>query len=199
MGQVAEALPLATPDIDYLARDFSGFRRLLLQRLSHLMPDWHETHPADLSHTLVEILAYAADQLSYYQDAVATEAYLGTARRRVSVQRHARLLDYTLHEGCNARVWVHIQVNAEVELPAGTKILTRLGGLAAPVLSTAQYLQAPGCHGVRDHAADAAAAGAQHAAYLHLGSARGCAAPGGHANHAARPFSGPQARSGAGV
>ena len=48
---------------------------------------------------LVELLAYAGDQLSYYQDAVATEAYLGTARRRVSVRRHARLVDYPMHDG----------------------------------------------------------------------------------------------------
>ena len=63
-------------------------------------------HPARLDRAqpgrpqvaLVELLAYVADRLSYYQDAVATEAYLGTARRRVSVRRHARLLDYRLHE-----------------------------------------------------------------------------------------------------
>ncbi len=35
---------------------------------------------------------------------------LGTARRRVSVRRHARLVDYFMHEGCNARMWVHIDV-----------------------------------------------------------------------------------------
>mgnify|MGYP006144425583 CR=1 FL=1 len=33
---------------------------------------------------LVELIAYAADNLSYRQDAVATEAYLATARRRVA-------------------------------------------------------------------------------------------------------------------
>jgi hypothetical protein len=43
---------------------------------------------------LVETLAYVGDHLSYTQDAVATEAYLGTARRRTSLRRHARLLDY---------------------------------------------------------------------------------------------------------
>jgi hypothetical protein len=50
------------------------------------------------------MLAYAADQLSYYQDAVATEAYLGTARRRTSARRHARLVDYFMHDGANARL-----------------------------------------------------------------------------------------------
>src|SRR2546430_1362125 len=70
-------------------------------------------HVPDLGVTLVEALAYVADHLSYYQDAVGTEAHLGTARRRVSVRRHARLVDYHLHQGCNARVWVALTVVGE--------------------------------------------------------------------------------------
>ena len=70
------------------------------------MPDWTERHVPDLGITLVELLAYVGDYLSYYQDAVATEAYLDTARRRISVRRHVRLVDYRMHDGCNARAWV---------------------------------------------------------------------------------------------
>src|SRR5205823_1136824 len=51
------------------------------------------------------------DYLSYYQDAVATEAYLNTARQRISVRRHATLVDYQLNEGCNARAWVCINTS----------------------------------------------------------------------------------------
>jgi hypothetical protein len=100
----------AAPQINYAAKDYSSFRNLMLDRLAVTMPGWQEQSPADLGIALVEVLAYAADHLSYYQDAVATEAYLGTARKRVSVRRHARLLDYTMHDGCNARAWVHIAV-----------------------------------------------------------------------------------------
>ena len=104
-----EALP--APEIDYLAKDYASFRRLLLDRLSVLMPDWAERNPADLGVALVEVLAYVADHLSYRQDAIATEAYLGTARRRVSVRRHARLVDYRMHDGCNARTWLHVRLD----------------------------------------------------------------------------------------
>ena len=69
----------------------------------------------DLGITLVEVLAYVGDYLSYYQDAVATEAYLDTARQRISVRRHARLVDYLMHEGCNARAWVCVQVAETVK------------------------------------------------------------------------------------
>jgi hypothetical protein len=115
------------PRIDYLAKDYAGFRRLMLDRLSLLVPGWKERSAADLGVTLVELLAFAADTLSYRQDVVANEAYLNTARQRISVRRHARLVDYYLHEGCNARAFVHFKVlrNASPQfLPRHSRLLT---------------------------------------------------------------------------
>ncbi len=114
------------PEINYLAKDYASFRQLMLDRMSALMPQWRERNPADVGIALVELLAYVADHLSYEQDAIATEAYLGTARRRVSVRRHARLVDYHMHDGCNARVWIHLRVNADTNLAKGTQFLTRV-------------------------------------------------------------------------
>jgi hypothetical protein len=96
------------PEIDYLTKDYASFRQLIVDRLALTMPDWRERHIPDIGITLVELLAYVADHLSYYQDAVATEAYLDTARHRISVRRHARLVDYRMHEGNNARTWVTV-------------------------------------------------------------------------------------------
>ena len=45
------------------------------------------------------------------------EAYLATARSRVSLARHARLLDYHVHQGNQASAWIAL------ELIAGTEIL----------------------------------------------------------------------------
>jgi hypothetical protein len=124
----------AHPDIDYLAKDYQGFRRLMLDRLSLLVPDWRERSAADLGMVLVELIAYAADNLSYRQDAIANEAYLATARQRVSVRRHARLVDYFLHEGCNARAFVHFDVTGQnVTVNRGTQLLTRVPNLSAAV------------------------------------------------------------------
>ena len=77
---------LDEPEINYLAKDYASFRHLMLDRLAVLMPDWTERHAADLGTALIELLAYTGDYLSYYQDAVATEAYLDTARQRISVR-----------------------------------------------------------------------------------------------------------------
>lgn len=131
---------LAEPQIDYLAKDYAGFRQLILDRLSTILPDWRERNPADLQVALIEWLAYIGDQLSYQQDAVATEAYLGTARKRVSLRRHARLLDYVMHEGGNARAWLCLTVSQNAErviktepppVSPDTKFLTDVG--APPV------------------------------------------------------------------
>jgi hypothetical protein len=116
-------------DINYLAKDYASFRRLMLDRIALLNPQWTERNAADLGVALVEALAFVGDYLSYQQDAIATEAYLGTACRRVSVRRHARLVDYSMHDGCNARAWVQIQVDTGTgPLPKGTKIFTRIAG-----------------------------------------------------------------------
>lgn len=102
------------PDINYLAKDYTSFRRLILDRLSVLIPNWRERSTADLGVTLAELLAYTGDHLSYFQEAVATEAYLATARRRTSLRRHALLVDYALDEGSNARVWLQLELVAGV-------------------------------------------------------------------------------------
>ncbi|MFC9242763.1 putative baseplate assembly protein [Streptomyces sp. NPDC057136] len=108
------------PVIDYTARDYDSIRRLILDRLALTTPDWVERNPADLGVTLVELLAHMADRISYQQDAVATEAYLDTARRRVSVRRHVWLIDYPMHDGCNARALVTVEVTKRLTLLPGT-------------------------------------------------------------------------------
>jgi len=110
----------SAPVVDYTARDYDTIRKLLMDRLALTTPDWAERNPADLGVTLVELLAYTGDQISYQQDAVATEAYLDTARRRVSVRRHVRLIDYAMHDGCTARAYVTVRTAGDTTLAPGT-------------------------------------------------------------------------------
>ncbi|MFZ2313305.1 MAG: hypothetical protein WAV82_11860, partial [Methylobacter sp.] len=116
------------PDINYLAKDYASFRQLIQDRMALIMPEWKERHIPDIGIALVEVLAYVGDHLSYYQDAVATEAYLDTARQRISVRRHARLVDYRMHEGCNARAWLCVEVDNDLPpiKPDDIYFITRL-------------------------------------------------------------------------
>lgn len=132
--------PLPEPQLSYLAKDYESFLALLAARASVAMPDVTERSPADVMVMLRELVAHAADQLSYHQDAVATEAYLGTARSRVSVRRHARLLDYQMHDGAAARTWIAVDVaqgtaSDGATLPAHTPVLAL--GIAAPATLSA--------------------------------------------------------------
>jgi len=130
------------PDINYLAKDFTTFTTLMSDRMSQLVPAWQQSSLADYGMALIELLAYAGDQLSYQQDAIATEAYLETARRRISLRRLAVLVDYAMHDGCNARAWVQIQVSQpQVALIAGTtQLLTRCPGFPTALPAGSQAL-----------------------------------------------------------
>ncbi|HXB69530.1 MAG TPA: hypothetical protein VNY05_14865 [Candidatus Acidoferrales bacterium] len=116
----------AEPAIDYMAKDYSSFRRLLIDLIPQLNPNWLERNPADLGIALLELLAYEGDHLSYFQDAVANEAYLDTARQRPSAKKHARLVDYAMHDGRNAWAFVHLQAGSNGTVPMHTRILSRI-------------------------------------------------------------------------
>ena len=121
-------------DIDYMAKDYASFRQALVDLIPRLSPQWSERLAADFGITMLELFAYAADQLSYYQDTVANEAFLETARQRISVRRHARLVDYHMHDGASALAIVHfvmrdgavVEVDPESEGFQPFDLLTRI-------------------------------------------------------------------------
>jgi hypothetical protein len=118
------------PALDYLAKDYQSFRRLMVDLVALRNPGWQERLPSDLGITLVELFAYAGDYLSYFQDAgPGTESYLDTCLHRISAARHARLVDYRMHDGRNACSYVHFRAVAGTDgvVPMGTKLSTRIG------------------------------------------------------------------------
>lgn len=167
---------------DYLAKDYAGFRRLMLDRVAAL-PGWAERNPADPLITVVEALAHVADRLSYRQDAAGTEAYLGTARSRISVRRHARLLDYAVHDGCAARAWLSVRVTAGSDaetqgIPAGTPVLAADRATPAVPAADAVALLAGGATGFETLTALTPRASRNEIA-LHVWGGRDCCLPAG--------------------
>jgi hypothetical protein len=104
----------AEPDVDfavdYQARDFWSLRRALLDFASLRYPDWQDRLAADMGVMLVEVMSALGDELSYYQDRIAREAYLETVTQRRSLRHHARLVDYEIHEGLAAATWMEVTV-----------------------------------------------------------------------------------------
>lgn len=102
--------PAPGPAIDYLAKDYDSFRHVLMTAMAQRVPGWQSTSEADHDQVLIDLFAAAADELSDFQDRVMNEAYLATARQRVSLARHARLVDYHIHEGNQSSTWLAVTV-----------------------------------------------------------------------------------------
>jgi len=121
---------LEEPVLDYLAKDYASFRQLLLDLVAERNPSWTERSPADVGIALLELFAYEGDYLSYLQDAVANEAYLDTARQRISAKRHAKLIDYAMHDGRNAWTYAQFTVADQGAISPGVQLVTKI---AAPL------------------------------------------------------------------
>lgn len=111
--------------VDYTARDFWSFRRALLDFAALRNPEWTDRLEADAGIMLVEAMSALGDEMAYYQDRIGREAYLETATQRRSVRRHARLVDYTMHDGLAASTWLDFTLlpnQFNQVLPAGLKV-----------------------------------------------------------------------------
>jgi hypothetical protein len=122
------------PAIDYLAKDYDSFRHTLMVAMAARVPGWQSTSEADHDQVLIDLFAAAGDELSDYQDRVMSEACLATTRKRVSLARHARLMDYHLHEGNQASTWLALEVAAgQAPFQLGGQQLVAWTGASAPL------------------------------------------------------------------
>lgn len=110
--------------VDYQARDFWSLRRALLDFASQRYPDWQDRLEADVGVMLAEMMSALGDELAYYQDRIGREAHLETATQRRSLRRHARLVDYEVHDGLAAATWLDVTVETGLAgmLPAGADV-----------------------------------------------------------------------------
>lgn len=126
----APSAPRQDPPIDYLAKDYDSFRHVLMSWMINRVPNWQPTSEADLDQVLIDLFSAVGDELSDFQDRVMNEAYLLTARKRVSLARHARLVDYHIHQGNQASTWLSLQAGAAAMLGKGFQAAS--GDLADP-------------------------------------------------------------------
>jgi len=112
--------------IDYLAKDFGSFKQALSEFSALRYPAWVERSEADIGVMLMEALAAMADEFSYYQDRVLAESTIMTATQRLSVIRHARLVDYEPAPATTATTVLQLEVAAPAAPATGWTIDTPL-------------------------------------------------------------------------
>ncbi len=134
----APASPRRYAGVDLMARDYDSLLRLMLDWLAREAPDWRDRSEADLGMVLLELFAYAGDQVAWLQERVALEGRLRTATHPESVRRLLRLIDHAPHPGQSAEAWLQFEVTGAVPLvlPAGFAVSVPLppGTRAEPVV-----------------------------------------------------------------
>jgi hypothetical protein len=129
--------------VDYQARDFESFRQALTDFASLRYPNWTDRLEADAGMMLLEMMSAMGDEMSYYQDRVGREAHLETASERRSVRRHARLLDYDMHDGLGATTWLDVTVLPadSGQILAGHKVWAKSDGGETTMFEVGASLQ----------------------------------------------------------
>ena len=120
------------PVIDYAARDYESLLQAMRDQIPRKLAQWTDfTNEADFGNVLLQLFAHIGDILSYYQDRVANESFLGTAQTRRSVIEHLRLIGYELGTAAAAAadltVTVPGSVTSTVTLAKGTAFATKSG------------------------------------------------------------------------
>lgn len=115
--------------IDYITKDYEGFRDMMIQSIPKYAPEWTDTSQSDMGIVLIELLAQGLDILSYYQDKAFQENFLATAKTRRAVLNLSKLLGYELKTQVPAKFKVKFNKSADytesvIKVPKGTRIGT---------------------------------------------------------------------------
>lgn len=144
--------------VAYRIGTFTSFRRAMLDQVAR--PDllgaapnpfarWREGGDGDYHAVLIELWAYLADILTFYQELIANEAFLPTATQRDSLARIAALVGYRPGPGAAASGQLAFTVarGQTVSIPASFRAGSRAApGRPAAVFETAAPLIALGEH-----------------------------------------------------
>lgn len=140
--------PPASPHIVYRADDYSTLRHKMLRHLAELFPEWNAVladnrGQQDMGVAFVELFAYLADVLGFYQDCRANEAFPRTATLRTSLIDLCALIDYRIPAGASAStLQVFLAADGEAgTVPAGFQVKTEArDGEPARIFETGRAL-----------------------------------------------------------
>src|SRR5262245_18738089 len=126
------------PMIDYMARDYDSLLQAMRALIPEKLPEWTDYESqADFGNVLLQLFAHMGDILSYYQDRVANESFLGTTQQRRSVIQHLRLIGYQLSTAAPASATLTLTVPARytdiITINRGEAFATRTHRDAPPV------------------------------------------------------------------
>ena len=141
--------------IAFRVGDHAQFKDSMLTSLASAahpsLADLRTREDDDFSIALIDAWAAACDVLTFYQERLANEAYIGTATERLSIGELARLIGYRLHPGAAAETDLVILMEdppaaapdvTDLLVPTGTRVQSQPGPDEAPqVFETIEDLE----------------------------------------------------------
>lgn len=126
---------IPTNGIDYTSKDYESFRNDMITQLGIKMPEYTDLRQSDAGIVILELLAQGLDIISYYQDAIANEAFLATEEQRSNALKWCQVLGYIPKSSTPAE-FIQVFVlsskqSTDTIIPAGTVVKT-LGSVTEP-------------------------------------------------------------------
>jgi len=115
-------------EIDYSTRDYEGFRNDMIEMLKKKLPEYSDFSQSDAGIVLIELLAHGLDILSFYNDVVANEVFLSTARERESIMKLVGYIGYNLRYSTPAKFKQVFEIEPQptpYTIPKGLKVMTK--------------------------------------------------------------------------
>lgn len=110
-------------DVSYRAGTHGTFRASLHAALSSSeftpLSNLLTRDDADFTIGLIDAFACSADVLTFYQERIANESWLRTAKERLSLEEMSRLVGYRLRPGVAAETWLAFALESPPARPAG--------------------------------------------------------------------------------
>jgi hypothetical protein len=134
-------------DISYRIGTYASFRAAMLEMIAgkSALAGLTSRESADYAITLLELFAATGDVLTFYNERIANELFLRTARERDSLLRLTALLGYRLRPGLAAQTALSFTLDegAEVRIRKGLKIMSVPGQDETPqIFETTEELKA---------------------------------------------------------
>jgi len=123
--------------VGYLDRSYQQIKSSLLNRLGETVPEVTDHSESNILVVIISMFSGVTEQLNYYIDNMAREAFISTARRYSSLVKLTRLIDYRVKAAVPASVDLMLNLPSELvfvipgatsfTIPAGTQFTSTNG------------------------------------------------------------------------
>ncbi len=116
-----------TPQLNLVARDFDGIRRVLESYIKVKFPDdWKDFQSTGVASAMLDVISYTHAQRAFYYDRLSMNSFLVTADQIEAVKALTKQLGYTMRPATSASVPVELSPSvpqaAPITIPKGTRL-----------------------------------------------------------------------------